>query len=163
MDEMNRELQSLRSDRGFTLIELMVVVLIVAILVSIALPTFLGQREAASDRAAQVLLRNAFVVEKANMADTQAFTDDPDVLSDLEPSYTFAVTLTPVVGQVGVMINTDQIVCLTTQSESGNWFGIWDAVQDATAFGTASTSAALFGGSCPALTPPTPIWSARTW
>src|SRR5262249_6810525 len=64
--EGDRTVRSIRSlmarrrdgDEGFTLIELMVVVLIIAILIAIAIPTFLGARQRAQNRAAQSSLRN---------------------------------------------------------------------------------------------------------
>lgn len=48
-----------QSEKGFTLVEVMVVVLIIGILLSIGVPTFLGARSRAQDRAAQASLRTA--------------------------------------------------------------------------------------------------------
>src|ERR671919_470845 len=70
---INKKLQSMREDEGFTLIELMVVVLIIAILIAIAIPTFLGARTRAQDRAAQASLRNALVAAKSIYTDTQSY------------------------------------------------------------------------------------------
>jgi type IV pilus assembly protein PilA len=52
-------------DAGFTLIELMVVLLILAILLAIAIPTFLGVTKSANDRAAQSNLNTALINAKA--------------------------------------------------------------------------------------------------
>jgi type IV pilus assembly protein PilA len=53
------------AEAGFTLIELMVVLLIIAILLAIAIPTFLGVSNSASDRASQSNLSNALTEGKA--------------------------------------------------------------------------------------------------
>jgi len=52
-------------DAGFTLIELMVVLLILAILLAIAIPTFLGVTKSANDRATQSNLNTAIINAKA--------------------------------------------------------------------------------------------------
>ena len=62
------------SEEGFTLIELMVVVLIIAILLAIAIPTFLGSRNRANDRAAQSSLRNALTAAKVVFTGSQDYT-----------------------------------------------------------------------------------------
>src|SRR3954465_11256839 len=75
-----------QNEDGFTLIELMVVVLIIAVLLAIAIPTFLGAREKAQNRAAQSALRNALAAEKTFYTDGGAFSTDASALHAVEPN-----------------------------------------------------------------------------
>lgn len=61
-------------EEGFTLIELMVVLLIIAILLAIAIPTFLGVTNNAGDRASQSNLSNALTESKALYEVQQAYS-----------------------------------------------------------------------------------------
>jgi type IV pilus assembly protein PilA len=69
-----REVEGETADAGFTLIELMVVLLIIAILLAIAIPTFLGVTGSANDRAAQSNNTNALTEVKALYQNGQAYT-----------------------------------------------------------------------------------------
>jgi len=79
-------------DGGFTLIELMVVLLIMAILLAIAIPTFLGVKNGASDRSAQANLESAIQTVKGFYANnggiyasaTQATLDQADPTFDFQ-------------------------------------------------------------------------------
>jgi type IV pilus assembly protein PilA len=69
------------AEAGFTLIELMVVLLIIAILLAIAIPTFLGVANSAGDRAAQSNLTNALTEVKALYQNNAAYTNGGVVMA----------------------------------------------------------------------------------
>src|SRR5437867_9481190 len=102
MKAMQRRLQA-KGEGGFTLIELMVVVLIIAILIAIAIPTFLGARARAQDRAAQSNLRNALTAEKTYYTDKQAYSASAVDLQAIEPSLSYVASTAAATGN-GVFV-----------------------------------------------------------
>jgi len=84
----NAERLGEESEEGFTLIELMVVLLILAILLAIAIPTFLGVKGGAQDRASQSNLTNALIVAKTVSANNNGSypTAITTALNTAEPS-----------------------------------------------------------------------------
>jgi type IV pilus assembly protein PilA len=118
-------LKSRRDDEeGFTLIELMVVVLIIAILIAIAIPTFLGARERAQDRAAQSDLRNGLTAEKVFYTDNEVYSDVVADMSDIEPSLDWGGDLSFTIGTADGV--ADALVCLEQDSKSGTTFALAD-------------------------------------
>jgi type IV pilus assembly protein PilA len=88
-----------RDERGFSLPELMVVVLVIAILIAIVLPTFISARARADNRAAQTSLRHALIAAKAMYTDQATFAaadESPTGLPTVEPNLSFVVGGRPV-------------------------------------------------------------------
>ena len=98
-------------ERGFTLIELMVVVLIIAILIAIAIPTFLGARERSQNRAAQSSLRNGLTAAKTKcVAGAAASTKSKEVS---------VATPTATVWAAAVLADTGKCYSIRDDSASG--------------------------------------------
>jgi type IV pilus assembly protein PilA len=131
------------NEGGFTLIELMVVLLIMAILLAIAIPTFLGVKTGAQDRAVQSNLTNALTSAKAAYANggTYATTAAAEVtaLAAAEPNISFETTAaTAGTNNLSVATSTDgQELLLIGQSQSNT---CWAAVDNE------GTTAAIGGG-----------------
>lgn len=118
-------------EEGFTLIELMVVVLIIAILMAIAIPTFLGAQDRARDRGAQSNLRNAMTAAKTLATDNSGLFVSTGTtalveadLAAAEGSLSF-VDGTSTVGQIDVVTAAGGAdIFLVTKSASDKFFGI---------------------------------------
>ncbi len=82
------------AEAGFTLIELMVVLLIIAILLAIAIPTFLGVTNSANNRAAQSNLTNALTEAASQYQNNnQAYGNSiGSILSASAPEFTWGLS-----------------------------------------------------------------------
>lgn len=155
-----------KTDRGFTLIELMIVVLIVAILIAIAIPTFLGQRKEAEDSAAKSNLRNALTTEKAlYTGGLQAFTDDLDLLSSVEPSLFNVTGASPAVNTFDPVVVTidalGETVCIVAATPRGEYLAIWENEASGTQYGRHSNNPF---STCSAAGPPgVGTWTSNSW
>jgi len=122
----------MRSDeRGFTIPELLVVLLIIGILAAIAVPSFLGAKRNGQDSQAQSALRSALSAERTYYVDFQEYTTDAVALRKIEPNIDWTTTDATASGVMVALSGTPpQVVVLVSTSKSGNQYCIMNIAAD---------------------------------
>lgn len=148
-----------RQEEGFSLIELMVVVLVIAVLLAVAIPTFLRARQVANDRAVQSNVRNALTATRIFYNESLEYSATPADMVDVEPSLTWTTTpldSTATDRTVYIAIydvpDTAQTVVVGGRTDEGRCFYIRDVMGGATA-GTYYDADVEGNASCPAPDP----------
>jgi len=148
-----------KKDEGFTLVELMVVVMIIAILMAIAIPTFLNSRKRAQDSGAKSNARNALAAAQSVFSENQTYPVTATMvtsLADEEPSLNFSAGASTDPKTISVITipatsSAPAAVVVSSQSKSGKCFSFKNVV--AAGGGTTEYEAAS-GTSCQAAASP---------
>lgn len=119
---------------GFTIIELMVVVLVLGVLIAIGLPMFLGAKVRAEERRAQGLLHTAQVAGLAYWTQGGTFTafdancsaaaDSCDTADAEEGSVTWIAPGAPAVGEISIALASGNSLLIVARAQSGDFFCI---------------------------------------
>ena len=102
----------IRAEKGFSLIELLIVIMILGILATIALPTFLGEQEKGYDADAKANTRNVVASVESCYTETKSY-DTCDTLTELE-----ATDTTPGVEMTDVVTKKEGAVAISATAET---------------------------------------------
>lgn len=128
-------------EAGFTLVELLVVMLILGILAAIAIPTFFNQRDKAKDAEAKEMVRTAQTATETYAVDHNGSYAGvtPALLDKIEPTLDAArLTVTPAASDKGYTLKV-------TAKDTGNAFTLVRNDDGSTTF----SCTVLGSGGCP--------------
>ncbi|ROR80008.1 prepilin-type N-terminal cleavage/methylation domain-containing protein [Plantibacter flavus] len=128
LDERRRALRE-NKDGGFTLVELIVVVLVVGILAGIAVPIYIGVQNNAKDSAVQADLANAKTAVVSYMTTKGSYADlKDDLLESMNDLKNHGLTKSQyVISDLKFTAGTEQEFCITALSETKNTFYVTSA------------------------------------
>jgi prepilin-type N-terminal cleavage/methylation domain-containing protein len=118
-------IQQRRLERGFTLVEVMVVIVVLGVLLALGIPTFFAARDRANDSAAKARATQALKSQRVAAADAEQRFRNAAELEAVEPSLD-ARPLTGAPSVLGVVYvkdpGTGAVVTLAAKSGSGKCF-----------------------------------------
>lgn len=116
-------LEGRADERGYSIVEVLVVMGVIAILIGIALPTFLGAQHRAEDQNAKADLRNGLAAALTHFAEAGEWDDfDAAEAILIEPTVVWIDGGAPAGGQISIEVHAGTDLLMVRRSTSGDFF-----------------------------------------